>query len=246
MPLNVPFSTNKNPMGITPVLQTVCAYVKKMLSTNEEDVKRNPFQYLGIDLRSSTTHAEGCARAQLRVVKNKKNKYNLTGMTKDDCEAIQKRLNAALEGMEDIWTREQKALSYVNPNSKEGEIEKELDVEEVEARVNSMKPSKQVEARRKKHSAKTHVAMMKIKQEVGVKLEAGTSVKEEKGAASTSKKRPASSSPTAGGGSKAAVDTDAHEAGAPEVSVKQEKLQWYATMPKISKKKNRDNGGVGQ
>jgi hypothetical protein len=169
-------------------------------------------------------------------------------MTKDDCEAIKNRLKAALEGMEGIWTHEQKALSYVNPNSREGEIENELDVEEVEARVNSLKPSKRSEARRKKHAAKTHVAMMKIKQEVGVKEEAGTRVEEEKGAASTSKKRPASSSPTAGGGSKAEVAAEAslaHEAGAPEVSVKQEKPQWYATMPKLPKK-NRDNGGLGQ
>lgn len=248
MPLNTPFSKKDNIMGIKIKPVTVDAYVQKMLSTKKDDVKRNPFEYLGINPNASTTHARGCARAHLRVLNNKKDTYNLTGMTADDCNEIKERLILSLKGLKDLWTGEQKDLSYVNPNSKEGKVEKKLEDEEVKERVKSMnlsqrgksmKLSQHIKERRNKQSANTHVAMMAIKQE----LEAGTRVKEEKGAASTSKKRPASSSPTAAGGSKAEVAADAHEAGAPEVPVKQEKARpWYATIPK----KSTGNGGAGQ
>ena len=73
-------------------------------------------------------------------------------------------------------------------------------------------------------SAKTHVAMVNIKQEI--KQEQDTGVKEENGVQSTSKKRHGSRSPTEAGMS----------------PVKQEKNVSFLKIPK----KQRCNGAVGK
>lgn len=228
-PFNTPFATTHNTMGIRTELVLLADYIAKKLAVTEEQVKENPWDYLGIHPNASNEHADQYIRVQLHVLKNNGGKYNLSGVTKQQCSDIINRLKVARSELGERWQRQVQEWNKVDPASKEGKFEETLRKEEIQERIQSMKPCRKALERRKKQrrqkqSAKTHVAMVNIKQEI--KQDQDTGVKEENDAPSTNKKRHGSRSPTESGMS----------------PVKQEKNVSFLKIPK----KQRCNGAVGK